>query len=103
MSEITGVDLVTEGAVTLQETIRLIDLYRTDGMLTLDLEHRKDGAAKLALLLAEEATDVNILFGNAANNAMDDSDFSFEHKLKLMQELKEKLEAAGKRVKISFV
>ncbi|MBQ9045611.1 MAG: SpoIIE family protein phosphatase [Oscillospiraceae bacterium] len=103
MSEITGVDLVTEGAVTLAETIRLIELYRTDGLLTLELETRKDGAAKLALLLAEEATDVNILFGNASNSAMDDSDFSFEHKLKLMQELKEKLEAAGKRVKISFV
>ena len=103
MSEITGVDLVTEGAVTLAETIRLIDLYRTDGQLTLDLEHRKDGAAKLALLLAEEATDVNILFGNASNSAMDESEFSFEHKLKLMQDLKDKLERAGKRVKISFV
>ena len=48
MSEIAGVDLVTEGAVTLQETIRLIELYKQDGLLTLELERRKDGAAKLA-------------------------------------------------------
>lgn len=102
MSEIKGVDLVTEGAVTLQETIRLIELYKQDGLLTLELERRKDGAAKLALLLCEESTEVNFLFGNAANSAMDDTEFSFEHKLQLMQKLQNTLEAAGKRVKISF-
>ena len=102
MSEIAGVDLVTEGAVTLQETIRLIELYKQDGLLTLELERRKDGAAKLALLLCEESTEVNFLFGNASNSAMDDTEFSFEHKLQLMQQLQNTLEAAGKRVKISF-
>ena len=102
MSEITGVDLVTEGAVTLQETIRLLELYQKDGLLTLELEQRKDGAAKLARLLAEESTEVNFLFGNAANAAQDDTEFSFEHKLQLMQQLQNTLEAAGKRVKISF-
>ena len=102
MSEISGVDLVTEGAVTLQETIRLIELYQKDGLLTLELERRKDGAAKLARLLCEESTEVNFLFGNAANAAMDDTEFSFSHKLQLMQQLQNTLEAAGKRVKISF-
>ncbi len=102
MSEITGVDLVTEGAVTLQETIRLIELYQKDGLLTLELERRKDGAAKLAKLLCEESTEVNILFGNASNSAMDDTEFSFSHKLQLMQQLQTVLEAAGKRVKISL-
>lgn len=102
MSEITGVDLVTEGAVTLQETIRLLENYQKDGLLTLELERRKDGAARLAQLLIEECTDVNILFGNASNAAQDDTEFSFEHKLQLMQQLQSTLEAAGKRVKISF-
>ena len=102
MSEITGVDLVTEGAVTLQETIRLLENYQADGQLTLELERRKDGAARLARLLMEECTDVNFLFGNAANSAQDDTEFSFEHKLQLMQQLQHTLETAGKRVKISF-
>jgi hypothetical protein len=102
MSAIEGVDLVTEGVVTLRETVRLIELYQQDGLLTLELERRKDGAAKLARLLCEDSTEVNFLFGNAANTAMDDTAFSFEHKMQLMQQLQTVLEAAGRSVKISF-
>ena len=102
MSEITGVDLVTEGAVTLRETIKLVEMYHKDGLLTLELERRKDGAACLARLLCEETTEANFLFGNAANTAMDDTEFSFAHKLQLMQDLQTALENIGKHVKISF-
>ena len=49
----------------------------------------------------EEASEINVLFGNAANAAQDDTEFSFENKLRLMQELQDTLKAAGKRVKIS--
>ena len=101
MSEIRGVDLVTEGAVTLSVLSDLLKAYRTDPLLTLELERRTDGAAALAILLMEEASEINILFGNASNAAQDDTEFSFENKFRLMQELQETLKAAGKRVKIS--
>lgn len=101
MSEIRGVDLVTEGAVTLAALTELLKAYKTDPLLTLELERRTDGAAALATLLMEEATEINILFGNASNAAQDDTEFSFENKFRLMQELQETLKAAGKRVKIS--
>lgn len=101
MSEIRGVDLVTEGAVTLSVLSDLLKAYQTDPLLTLQLERRTDAAAALATLLMEEASEINVLFGNAANAAQDDTEFSFENKLRLMQELQDTLKAAGKRVKIS--
>ena len=101
MSEIRGVDLVTEGAVTLSVLSDLLKAYQTDPLLTLQLERRTDAAAALATLLMEEASEINVLFGNAANAAQADTEFSFENKLRLMQELQDTLKAAGKRVKIS--
>ena len=62
----------------------------------------KDGASKLALVLLEEATEVNVLFGNASNLAQQDTEFSFERKLQLVQELRNMLTLAGKTVKMSI-
>ena len=62
----------------------------------------KDGASKLALVLLEEATEVNVLFGNASNLAQQDTEFSFERKLQLVQELRDMLTLAGKTVKMSI-
>ena len=103
MSQVQGVDLVTEGAVTLNAVVELLKNYQVDGMIALDMERRKDGAAKLAEMLMEEATEVNLFFGNAVNAAQADTDFSFEHKLQLVQELQDELRAANKKVKISVV
>ena len=103
MSEIQGVDLVTEGAVTLTAALELMKAYRIDGMTPIDMERRRDGAAKLAEMLMEEATEVNILFGSAVNEAQQDTDFSFERKLKLVQEMQDVLREAGKKVKFSLV
>lgn len=62
----------------------------------------KDGASRLALILLEEATEINVLFGNAINLAQQDGDFGFERKLQLVQELRDMLTMAGKTVKMSI-
>ena len=103
MSMIAGVDLVTEGAVTLSVAVELLKDYQIDGMIALDMERRKDGAAKLAEMLMEDATEINLFFGNAANTAQEDTEFSFERKLKLVNELQDILKGAGKKVKLSIV
>ena len=103
MSMIQGVDLVTEGAVTLSVAVELLKDYPIDGMIALDMERRKDGAAKLAEMLMEDATEINLFFGNAANTAQDDTEFSFERKLKLVNELQDILKGVGKKVKLSIV
>ena len=76
--------------------------YLADGMYTLELARMKDGASRLALVLLEEATEVNVLFGNASNLAQQDTEFSFERKLQLVQELRDMLTLAGKTVKMSI-
>ncbi|MDY4962283.1 MAG: SpoIIE family protein phosphatase [Oscillospiraceae bacterium] len=102
MSEIHGVDLATEGVVTINATMERIKAYLADGMYTLELARMKDGASRLALILLEEATEINVLFGNAINLAQQDGDFGFERKLQLVQELRDMLTMAGKTVKMSI-
>ena len=102
MSEIHGVDLATEGVVTINATMERIKAYLAAGMYTLELARMKDGASRLALILLEEATEINVLFGNAINLAQQDGDFGFERKLQLVQELRDMLTMAGKTVKMSI-
>ena len=102
MSEIHGVDLATEGVVTINATMERSKAYLADGMYTLELARMKDGASRLALILLEEATEINVLFGNAINLAQQDGDFGFERKLQLVQELRDMLTMAGKTVKMSI-
>ena len=102
MSEIQGVDLVTEGVVTLNAALEIIKAYQKDGMRSLDLIGQKDGASKLAEMLLEDATEINILFGNAINFAQQTGEFSFEKKFQLIQEMRDTLRMAGKKVKMSI-
>ncbi len=102
MSRIEGVDLVTEGLLTLKATLDIVKAYRKDCMLTLDLERKKDGASRLAELLLEQATDVNLFFGTAVNTANMSQDMSFQSKLQLAKDLEKELIELGKTVKLSM-
>ena len=102
MSRIEGVDLVTEGLLTLRATLDLVRRYRKDCMLTLELEKPKDGASCLAELLLEHATDVNIFFGTSVNTSNMTQDMSFQSKLGLAKDLEKELTALGKSVKLSM-
>ena len=102
MARIDGVDLVTEGFLTLQATVDLIRKYRKDCMMTLELERGKDGASRLAHLLLEQATDVNIFFGTAVNTANHSGHMSFQNKLALAEALEKELSELGKNVKLSM-
>ena len=103
MSRIEGVDLVTEGLLTLRATLDLVRKYRRDCMMTLELENRKkDGASCLAELLLERASDVNIFFGTSVNTSNMTQDMSFQSKLGLAKDLEKELTELGKNVKISM-
>lgn len=102
MSRIDGVDLVTEGLLTLRATLDLVRQYRKDCMMTLTLDNPKDGASCLAELLLERATDVNIFFGTSVNTSNMTQDMSFQSKLGLAKDLEKELTELGKNVKISM-
>lgn len=102
MMRIDGVDLVTEGLLTLRAVVDIVKKYRQDCMYTIELEKKTDGASQLAELMLERATDINIFFGTAVNTANMSRGTSFQSKLELARELEKELTALGKNVKLSM-
>lgn len=102
MASIEGVDYVTEGIITLKKVVELIQKFLENPIYCLNISKSKDPASLLALLLIEEATDVNIYFGMAENTAHEGTDIDFDTKLAVIKQLEECLIRMGKSVKISF-
>lgn len=102
MARIEGVDMVTEGIITLQKVVEICETIHQNPLKILDYRDLADPASQLAWLLITDATDINIYFGMAANDAHDAIGISFEKKLKTIHDLKEHLTGMGKQVKISY-
>ena len=102
---IEGIDLVTEGIITLGETLRLIKKYETESGDKYKLLHsRHDGAAKLARYLIEKCTSVTFIVGRALNPAHKKSKISIDLnlKLKLVREITDCLSRLGMGVEIEY-
>lgn len=102
MALIEGVDMVTEGVITLEKVCEICEAVLNDPMEILPLREGTDPASMLSLLLLQSATDINILFGMAANEAHDDIGIGFERKLQLIRKLDDLLTRMGKQVKITY-
>lgn len=102
MSEIRGIDLVTEGLLTLQKLAEYYEDFREDRLYYNRIIKKKDGAAELFRVLFAQATEINFFFGNALNENYTALHIDREKKKKLALELIENLKAEGKNVKICF-
>ena len=104
ISEIEGVDRVTEGAVTMSKVIEYARDYVTDKLYYDKWRFGKDGACLICQLLFEEATDVNFFVGRAMNPAHQNAELplAFNVKMSLVEELSKNLKEMGKYVKISY-
>lgn len=104
IAEIEGVDLVTEGVITINKVIE----YAKDALGPNELyEHwsyKRDGASLICQLLFEEATDINFFVGRAVNPAHQNPDLpiNFNIKMNLVEELSSCLRQMGKRIKVSY-
>ena len=104
IAEIEGVDLVTEGVITINKVIE----YAKDALGKNELyEHwsfGRDGASLICQLLFEEATDINFYVGRAVNPAHQNPDLpiTFNIKMNLVEELSDCLRKMGKRIKVSY-
>lgn len=104
IATIEGVDLVTEGVITINKVIE----YAKDALGSNELyEHwgfARDGASMICRLLFEEATDINFFVGRAVNPAHQNPDLpiNFNIKMNLVEELSNCLKQMGKRVKLSY-
>lgn len=101
---IKGIDLVTEGVLTLSRAIEIIDGYTTSGDIDLDYLVGLDGASLLARLLLEESTSIHFFVGTAINPAHQNPDFPLDLSIKprLVRQLAKSLEAAGKKIVLEF-
>ena len=104
IAEIEGVDLVTEGVITVNKVLE----YAKDFLLeNKEYEHwgfSRDGASMIARLLFEEATDINFYVGRAVNPAHQNPDLpiNFNIKMNLVKELSACLKKMGKHIKVSY-
>ena len=104
IAKIEGVDLVTEGVITMNKVIQYAKDYLGDNELYEDWNFKKDGASLISRLLFEEATDINFFVGRAINPAHQNPDLpvSFNLKMSIVTELEACLLKMGKRVKVSY-
>ncbi len=101
-ASIEGIDMVTEGVLTLKRVIELIGACsetRADPETTRQLDAH-DGAAMLAKVLAEECTDLKLFIGRAVNPAHQNPDFPTELRVKsrLLDDLGAAMEKLGRHV-----
>ena len=99
---IEGIDLVTEGVLTMRRLLDLSTKYLSVSDLTPKTFHRKDGASLLAEILFEEATDITFYVGQSVNKAHQGLEIDTTLKLKLVEHLATNLRAMGKNVKIYY-
>ena len=104
IGEIEGVDLVTEGVITMSRVIEYAKDYLGPNQDYEKWNFGRDGASKICRLLFEEATDVNFYVGRAVNPAHQNPDLpiNFNIKMNLVEELSVSLRKMGKRVRISY-
>lgn len=103
-AEIEGVDLVTEGVITINKVLSYAQNYLEGNDAYEKWCYKKDGASQIARLLFEEATDINFYVGRAINPAHQNPKLpiNFNIKMRLVDELSECLKKMGKRIKVSY-
>ena len=102
IGHIDGIDLTTEGVITLRRLLELAEKYNSTSDLSPKYYDKKDGASLLANLLFEQATKVNFLVGQSANIAHKGLPIDITMKLKLVEKLADNLRKMGKQVEIEY-
>ncbi len=103
-AKIEGVELVTEGIITINKVLTYAKDYLDENKLHSQWSNEKDGASSIARLLFEEATDINFYVGKAVNPAHQNPDLpiNFNIKMQLIDELADCLKKIGKKINVSY-
>ena len=104
ISELEGVDLVTEGVITMSKVLTYAQDYLQDNETYEDWNYGHDGASRICQLLFEEATDINFYVGRAMNSAHQNSDLPINsnNKMNIVEQLSKFLDDMGKRIRVSY-
>lgn len=106
VASLEGVDLVTEGVLTLNRCAQMLEQYNKGELserffYNLDADH---GAANLAKLLIEECTHLNMFVGKAMNEAHQKASLPFDLsiRMRLVDKIRKECEAMGKIVTVRY-
>ena len=106
MASIDGIDLVTEGVITLGKSLKLLKKYIRDEFDAefFDELDADNGASRLAKLLIEECTELNLFVGTAVNAAHKETALNFDLSMRqnLVEQLVRTAEEMGKTVKVMY-
>lgn len=106
IAHIKGIDLVTEGVLTLSETIdKMKSFIFSQSLYTVSKFDNLDGASLLVKLLIEDCTHLNLWVGTAVNPAHQNPDFpsNLSIKGKIVEELATLMKQLGKEVKLTYI
>ena len=103
--EIAGIDLVTEGVLTINRTLEILRTFcEHNGDVDLRQLDADNGAAKMAKMLIEECTDLTMYIGKAINPAHQNPNLPMDLsiKMRLLKELADVMRKMGRRVEVIY-
>lgn len=103
-AKIEGVDLVTEGVLTISRVLEYATNYLENNERYQEWGVKKDGASQIARLLFREATDINFYVGRAMNPAHQNPNLpiNFNIKMRIVERLAEALKQMGKTINVCY-
>ncbi|OCN03647.1 serine/threonine protein phosphatase [Erysipelotrichaceae bacterium MTC7] len=102
---IEGVDLVSEGSVTLKQVLAYAKDHTDKNEQYTYWTYQDDGASKIAKLLFDEVSDIHFYVGlakNPAHNENDSQSISFGNKMEMIEQLVGELLKLDKKVKVNY-
>ncbi len=101
-----GIDLVTEGVLTLSRTLSILKEY-TESSITssfFDELDKDNGGSKIARYIIEDCTTLNMFVGRAINAAHQNPNLPYDLsiRLHLVEQLKDTVLKMGKKVNIKY-
>ena len=104
---IDGVDLVTEGVLTLNRVIKLLRRYVKKESVVEDFCEELDkpnGASMVAKMIIEDCTEIHLYVGRAVNSAYQNPGIPFDLGIRqnMVDQLKAVLEDLGKPVTVTY-
>jgi hypothetical protein len=102
IGRIEGIDLATEGVLTLRKLLALSLPYLSESDLTPKTFTKRDGASLLADMLFEKATRITFYVGQGINAAHQGLPIDTTMKIKLVENLADNLKKMGKHVTLLY-
>lgn len=102
-----GIDLVTEGVLTLNRVIQLLKRYVKNESVSeeffLELD-KPNGASMVAKVIIEDCTELHLYVGKAINSAYQNPGLPFDLGIRqnLVEQLKHTVEDMGKQVTVTY-